>query len=107
MTPRRWLNASKSKRSLGIVWCGSLTRRRPTMSDFSVVEQLNSVIARQPNDEVLVAVRMRRYGPLVERIVHECAEQGITVRLRTGISRLQIARPYVDELEGVAVMTFQ
>jgi exopolysaccharide biosynthesis polyprenyl glycosylphosphotransferase len=50
---------------------------------------------------------MDRYGPLVETIVHECEEQGIIVRLRTGMSRLQIARSYVDELEGVPVMTFQ
>ena len=77
------------------------------MSDFSVVEQLNSVIANQPIDEVLVALPMDRYGPLVETIVHECEEQGIIVRLRTGMSRLQIARSYVDELEGVPVMTFQ
>jgi exopolysaccharide biosynthesis polyprenyl glycosylphosphotransferase len=77
------------------------------MSDFRIVEQLNSVIANQPIDEVLVALPMDRYGPLVETIVHECEEQGIIVRLRTGMSRLQIARSYVDELEGVPVMTFQ
>ena len=77
------------------------------MSDSRIVEQLNSVIASQPIDEVLVALPMDRYGPLVETIVQQCEEQGIIVRVRTGMSRLQIARSYVDELEGVPVMTFQ
>jgi exopolysaccharide biosynthesis polyprenyl glycosylphosphotransferase len=77
------------------------------MSDSRIVEQLNSVIADQPIDEVLVALPMDKYGSLVETIVNQCEEQGIIVRVRTGMSRLQIARSYVDELEGVPVMTFQ
>jgi len=71
------------------------------------MEQLNSVIANHAIDEVLVALPMDKYGSLVETIVHECEEQGIIVRVRTGMSRLQIARSSVDELEGVPVMTFQ
>jgi exopolysaccharide biosynthesis polyprenyl glycosylphosphotransferase len=50
---------------------------------------------------------MDKYSTLVETIVHQCEEQGIIVRVRTGISRLQVARSYMDELEGVPVMTFQ
>jgi len=71
------------------------------------MEQLNSVIANHAIDEVLVALPMDKYGSLVETIVHECEEQGIIVRVRTGMSRLQFARSSVDELEGVPVMTFQ
>jgi hypothetical protein len=48
------------------------------MSDSRIVEQLNSVIASQPIDEVLVALPMDRYGPLVETIVQQCEEQGIS-----------------------------
>ena len=77
------------------------------MSDSLIVEQLNSVIADQPIDEVLVALPIDRYGPLVETIVRQCEEQGIIVRVRTEMSQLQIARSYVDELEGVPVMTVQ
>jgi len=77
------------------------------MSDSRIMEQLNSVIANHPIDEVLVALPMDKYGSLVETIVHECEEQGIIVRVRTGMSRLQIARSSMDELEGVPVMTFQ
>jgi exopolysaccharide biosynthesis polyprenyl glycosylphosphotransferase len=72
-----------------------------------IVEQLDSVIAEQPVDEVLVALPIDKYGPLVETIVRHCEEQGIIVRVRTEMSHLQVARSYVDELEGVPVMTVQ
>jgi exopolysaccharide biosynthesis polyprenyl glycosylphosphotransferase len=77
------------------------------MSESMIVEQLNSVIADQPVDEVLVALPMDKYGPLVETIVRQCEEQGIIVRVRTDMSQLRVARSYVDELEGVPVMTIQ
>ena len=77
------------------------------MSESTIVEQLNSVIADQPVDEVLVALPIDKYGPLVETIVRQCEEQGIIVRVRTEMSHLQVARSYVDELQGVPVMTIQ
>jgi exopolysaccharide biosynthesis polyprenyl glycosylphosphotransferase len=77
------------------------------MSNSLIVEQLNSMIADQPVDEVLVALPIDRYGSLVETIVRQCEEQGIIVRVRTDMSHLQVARSYVDELEGVPVMTIQ
>jgi exopolysaccharide biosynthesis polyprenyl glycosylphosphotransferase len=77
------------------------------MAASMIVEQLNSVIAAGPVDEVLVALPMDKYGPLVETIVRQCEEQGIIVRVRTQMSQLQVARSYVDELEGVPVMTIQ
>jgi exopolysaccharide biosynthesis polyprenyl glycosylphosphotransferase len=73
----------------------------------SIVDQLNSVIAHHPVDEVLVALPMNKYGPLVEKIVRYCEEQGIVVRVRTEIFNLQVARSYVDDLQGVPVMTIQ
>jgi exopolysaccharide biosynthesis polyprenyl glycosylphosphotransferase len=77
------------------------------MLESPIVEQLNSVIANEPVDEVLVALPMDKYGPLVETIVRHCEEQGIIVRVRTQISNLQVARSYVDDLQGVPVMTIQ
>jgi exopolysaccharide biosynthesis polyprenyl glycosylphosphotransferase len=73
----------------------------------SIVDQLNSVIAHHPVDEVLVALPMNKYGPLIETIVRHCEEQGVVVRVRTELSNLQVARSYVDELQGVPVMTIQ
>ena len=77
------------------------------MQESRVVEQLNSVISDQTVDEVLVALPMDKYGPLVEAIVHQCEEQGIIVRLRTEMSNLHVARSYIDQLEGLAVLTIQ
>jgi exopolysaccharide biosynthesis polyprenyl glycosylphosphotransferase len=75
--------------------------------ETSIVEQLNSVMAQQPVDEVLVALPIDKYGPLVETIVRQCEEQGIIVRVRTEMFNLQIARSYADDLQGVSVMTIQ
>jgi exopolysaccharide biosynthesis polyprenyl glycosylphosphotransferase len=77
------------------------------MPETSIVEELNSVIANQPIDEVLVALPIDKYRPLVETIVHHCEEQGIIVRVRTEMFNLQIARSHVDDLQGVPVLTIQ
>ena len=77
------------------------------MPDSPIIDQLNSVIAHHPVDEVLVALPMNKYGPLVETIVRHCEEQGIIVRVRTEMFNLQVARSYVDELQGVPVTTIQ
>ena len=77
------------------------------MSESTIVQQLTSVITNQPVDEVLVALPIDKYGSLVETIVRHCEEQGIIVRVRTEMSHLHIARSYVDELQGVPVVTIQ
>jgi exopolysaccharide biosynthesis polyprenyl glycosylphosphotransferase len=77
------------------------------MAESPVVEQLNSVIAHQPVDEVLVALPIDKYGLLVETIVRHCEEQGIVVRVRTEMFNLHVARSYVDDLQGVPVVTIQ
>ena len=77
------------------------------MQESPIVNQLNSVIADHPVDEVLVALPMDKYRPLIETIVRHCEEQGIIVRIQTEMFKLQIARSYVDDLQGVPVMTIQ
>jgi exopolysaccharide biosynthesis polyprenyl glycosylphosphotransferase len=82
-------------------------QRGSKVPDSSIIKQLNSVIAHHAVDEVLVALPMNKYGPLVETIVRHCEEQGIVVRVRTETFNLQVARSYVDDLQGVPVMTIQ
>jgi exopolysaccharide biosynthesis polyprenyl glycosylphosphotransferase len=77
------------------------------MLESPIVNQLNSVIAHHPVDEVLVALPMDQYGPLIETIVRHCEEQGIIVRIQTEMFKLQVARSYVDDLQGIPVMTIQ
>jgi exopolysaccharide biosynthesis polyprenyl glycosylphosphotransferase len=77
------------------------------MLESPIVNQLNSVIAHHPVDEVLVALPMDQYRPLIETIVRHCEEQGIIVRIQTEMFKLQVARSYVDDLQGIPVMTIQ
>ncbi|MGB7947533.1 MAG: sugar transferase [Candidatus Binatia bacterium] len=77
------------------------------MSESEIVAELEAIIARQPIDEVLVALPPNKYGTLVETIVRRCEEEGIIVRVRTEMFDLQVARSYVDELEGVPVLTIR
>src|SRR4030095_2230326 len=82
-------------------------RRLISMSESPIINQLSTVIADEPVDEVLIALPLHKYGPLVETIVRHCEEQGIVVRVRTEMSNLRVARSYVDELDGVPVVTIQ
>src|SRR5919106_3639752 len=82
-------------------------QRRFKVPETSIVNELNSVIAHHPVDEVLVALPIDKYRPLVETIVRHCEEQGIIVRVRTEMFNLQIARSHVDDLQGVPVLTIQ
>ena len=77
------------------------------MKDSPIVDQLDVVVANHAVDEVLVALPIDRHGPLVHSIVLRCEEQGITVRLQTEISKLRTARSYLDDLEGLPVLTIQ
>ena len=53
------------------------------MAESPVISELESVITREPVDEVFIALPGDEYAPLVEEIVRLCEEQGITVRLET------------------------
>ena len=77
------------------------------MSESSVLDQLSTVMADELVYEVLIALPVHKYGSLVETIVRQCEEQGIVVRVRTEMSNLRVARSYVDELDGVPVVTIQ
>jgi len=78
-----------------------------TMSQSTIIDQLDSVVASHAVDEVLVALPIDKHGPLVDTIVRHCEEQGIIVRVQTELSNLRVARSYLDELEGVPVVTIQ
>jgi len=75
--------------------------------ETAIVQQLDSIFAAQPVDEVLLALPVNKYGPTTDALVRHCEEQGIVVRVRAEIFNLQIAKSYVDDLQGIPVMTFQ
>jgi exopolysaccharide biosynthesis polyprenyl glycosylphosphotransferase len=77
------------------------------MTESQIMSELDAMMAQQAIDEVLVALPNNKYSSLVETIVRRCEEQGVVVRVRTETFNLQIARSYVDELEGVPVVTIR
>ncbi len=62
-----WSKRIEKEPSLGY----RIVRNYPSEGDLkchnSVIDQVNSVLADQPVDEVLVALPIDKYGPLVER----------------------------------------
>jgi exopolysaccharide biosynthesis polyprenyl glycosylphosphotransferase len=77
------------------------------MPESPILNQLNAALAQHPIDEVLVALPIDKYRPLIETIVRDCEEQGVIVRIQTEMFKLHVARSYVDDLQGVPVMTIQ
>jgi exopolysaccharide biosynthesis polyprenyl glycosylphosphotransferase len=77
------------------------------MMASGVLAELESVIAREPVDEVFIALPRDKYGYLIEAIVHLCEEQGIIVRVQAEMFQLKIARWQVDELDGMPIMTIR
>jgi exopolysaccharide biosynthesis polyprenyl glycosylphosphotransferase len=77
------------------------------MVEWSVISELEAVIAQQPVDEVFITLPRDKYGRLVEKIVHLCEEQGIVVRLQTEMFNLRIARWQVDDLGGRPIVTIR
>jgi exopolysaccharide biosynthesis polyprenyl glycosylphosphotransferase len=77
------------------------------MVGLRVIAELESVIAREPVDEVFIALPGDKYGPLVEAIVRLCEEQGIIIRVQSEPFKLKIARWQVEELDGIPIVTIQ
>ena len=77
------------------------------MSQSPIVSELESIMAYQPVDEVLVALPSKKYGQVVEAIVQRCEEQGVIVRVRPEMFALQVAKSYMDEIEGVPIVTIR
>jgi exopolysaccharide biosynthesis polyprenyl glycosylphosphotransferase len=77
------------------------------MSQSPIVLELESIMAYQPVDEVLVALPSKKYGHVVEAIVQRCEEQGVIVRVRPEMFALQVAKSYMDEIEGVPIVTIR
>jgi exopolysaccharide biosynthesis polyprenyl glycosylphosphotransferase len=77
------------------------------MTESEVLAKLESVLHDESVDEVLVSLPPQKYGPLVEKIVNRCEEEGVIVRVRAEMFQLRTAKTYADELEGLPVLTFR
>jgi exopolysaccharide biosynthesis polyprenyl glycosylphosphotransferase len=77
------------------------------MTESDVLARLEAVLRDESVDEVLVSLPPQKYGPLVEKIVNRCEEEGVIVRVRAEMFQLRTAKIYADELEGLPVLTFR
>jgi len=75
--------------------------------ETSVLGQFKIILSREAIDEVLLALPTNKYSSLTDMLVQLCEEQGIVVRVRTEMFNLRIAKSYVDDLQGIPVMTIQ
>jgi exopolysaccharide biosynthesis polyprenyl glycosylphosphotransferase len=70
-----------------------------------LIARLATVIARDPIDEVFVAVPLDAGQPLIRGVMALCEERGITVRLVSSIADLTLAKAQIDEIDGCPVIT--
>src|SRR5262249_26851193 len=71
----------------------------------AVLGRIETLTARQPIDEVFVALPLDSAHPLIRALVSLCEEQGITVRLVSNVADLIRAHAQLDEVDGRAVIT--
>ncbi|MEW6298915.1 MAG: sugar transferase [Thermodesulfobacteriota bacterium] len=71
----------------------------------AALNELQALVTSAPIDEVFVALPLNDYREFIEAVVRLCEEQGIIVRVWAEMFNLRIARPHVDELDGVPVVT--
>ena len=71
----------------------------------TIMSELQSMLAREPVDEVFISLPIDRYGQLIESVVKICQEQGIVVRVQPDLSLRTFVKPYVGEFNGVPFVT--
>ncbi len=70
-----------------------------------VLDRVSALLASHAIDEVFVSVPLDTGQPLLRAIVPLCEEQGITLRVVSGVADLILARAQVDEIDGQPVIT--
>jgi exopolysaccharide biosynthesis polyprenyl glycosylphosphotransferase len=71
----------------------------------TVVERVEEILARQPIDEVFLAMPLDRSQPLLQPLIALCEEQGTTLRVVASLAVLDWSRAAVDTLAGQPVLT--
>jgi len=78
------------------------------MVTTALLSEIETILAREPVDEVFITLPRETYGAVVNQVIRVCEEQGIIVRLWADTFQLHIAKSHVDELlDGTPVMTIQ
>src|SRR5260221_6825346 len=84
-------------------------KSRMNPANSLLISRIEALLSHEPVDEVFITLPREKYGPIVDKIVSLCEEQGIIVRLWPNNKfQLQVARSRIDELfEGTPIITIQ
>jgi exopolysaccharide biosynthesis polyprenyl glycosylphosphotransferase len=90
-------------RVIEIIGMGSLNGDQ--QARHGVLAKVEEILARQPIDEVFLAIPLDRTQPVLQPLITLCEEQGTTLRLVASLAVLDWSRAAVDSLGGQPVLT--
>lgn len=86
-------------------WSGRVSFDQTGLPFLGGLNDLDSILAAQVIDEVLVALPMKSFYDKIESLVKSCEEQGITVRCLNDLFPLQTARMVSQNIWDQPVLT--
>jgi exopolysaccharide biosynthesis polyprenyl glycosylphosphotransferase len=69
------------------------------------LEQVTALLENRPIDEVFITLPLDAHQGLIRDVVSICEEQGVTIRVLSGLVDLIVARAQLDEIDGRPVVT--
>jgi exopolysaccharide biosynthesis polyprenyl glycosylphosphotransferase len=73
------------------------------LTDLNGFQEL---LKREVIDEVVISLPVKSYYDKIDTIIKICEEQGIIIRFLSDLFDLEIAKSYIDHLDGIPVLTF-
>ena len=72
------------------------------LTDLNGFQEL---LKREVIDEVVISLPVKSYYDKIDTIIKFCEEQGIIIRFLSDLFDLEIAKSYIDHLDGIPVLT--
>jgi hypothetical protein len=69
------------------------------------LQQVTALLENRPIDEVFITLPLDAHQALIRDVVGICEEQGVTIRVLSGLVDLIVARAQLDEIDGRPVVT--
>ncbi|HKA28906.1 MAG TPA: sugar transferase [Candidatus Binatia bacterium] len=69
------------------------------------LEKVTALLESRPIDEVFITLPLDAHQALIRDVVSICEEQGVTIRVLSGLVDLIVARAQLDEIDGRPVVT--
>jgi exopolysaccharide biosynthesis polyprenyl glycosylphosphotransferase len=69
------------------------------------LQEVTALLESRPIDEVFITLPLDAHQGLIRDVVSICEEQGVTIRVLSGLVDLIVARAQLDEIDGRPVVT--